>query len=291
MTEKDQVPEVLAWLERRGTKRNRDGMARFAIPSHKAYGVSMTTMRPLIKRLGKNHELAAALWEADRHETRILAAFVDDPALVTPAQMDRWCRDFDSWAVCDTVCFHLFDRTPRAFRTVDRWASRRDEFVKRGAFALLASLALHDKKANDEEFLRHLPLIEHAASDERNFVKKAVNWALRQIRKAQPRSQCGRCRCGAASVGIVRALSSMGGKGRAEGAYQSRRSPQACQEARRLRPLGFWVPGGYFGRMFAHLAGLLDPRAKPENLCRLIPDSLPSGMSLPVFEGCHLRGR
>ena len=183
MTEKDKVQKVLSWLERRGTRRNRDGMARFAIPSHKAYGVSMTTMRPLIKRLGKNHELAAALWEADRHETRILAAFIDDPALVTPTQMDRWCRDFDSWAVCDTVCFHLFDRTPRAFRTVDRWASRRDEFVKRGAFALLASLALHDKKANDEEFLRHLPLIEHAASDERNFVKKAVNWALRQIGK------------------------------------------------------------------------------------------------------------
>jgi 3-methyladenine DNA glycosylase AlkD len=157
-------------------------MARFAIPSHKAYGVSMTTMRPLIKRLGKNHELAAALWEADRHETRILAALVDDPALVTPTQMNRWCRDFDSWAVCDAVCFHLFDRTPHAFRKVDQWAARRDEFVKRAAFALLASLALHDKKASDDEFLR-LPLIEQAASDGRNFVKKAVNWALRQIGK------------------------------------------------------------------------------------------------------------
>src|SRR5262245_43745413 len=154
MMEKGKVQEVLAWLERRGTKRNRDGMARYAIPSHKAYGVSMTTMRPLIKRLGKNHELAAALWEADRHETRVLAAFVDDPELVTPAQMDRWCRDFDNWAICDAVCFHLFDRTPHAFRKVDQWATRRDEFVNRAAFALLASLALHDKKASDDEFLR-----------------------------------------------------------------------------------------------------------------------------------------
>jgi len=111
----------------------------------------------------------------------MLACFVDEPALVTPAQMDRWCRDFDNWAICDTACFHLFDRTPHAFGRVSAWSKRRPEFVRRGAFALLASLALHDKESDDEPFLRTLPLIEAAASDERNFVKKAVSWALRGI--------------------------------------------------------------------------------------------------------------
>ncbi len=111
----------------------------------------------------------------------MLACFVDDPALVTPAQMDRWCRDFDNWAICDTACFHLFDRTPHAFRKVAVWADRRAEFVRRAAFALLASLALHDKKADDAAFVRCLPLVDAAATDERNFVKKGVSWGLRAI--------------------------------------------------------------------------------------------------------------
>jgi 3-methyladenine DNA glycosylase AlkD len=111
----------------------------------------------------------------------MVASFVDEPALVTPAQMDRWCRDFDNWGICDTVCFFLFDRTPHAWRKVEKWARRRDEFGKRAAFALLASLALHDRDTGDAPFLRCLPLVERAATDERNFVKKGVSWALRAV--------------------------------------------------------------------------------------------------------------
>jgi 3-methyladenine DNA glycosylase AlkD len=111
----------------------------------------------------------------------MLTAFVAEPARVTPAQMDRWCRDFDNWAICDTLCFHLFDRTPHAFAKVEQWSDKRAEFEKRAAFALLASVAGHDKMAGDEAFLATLPLIERAATDERNFVKKGVSWALRRI--------------------------------------------------------------------------------------------------------------
>jgi 3-methyladenine DNA glycosylase AlkD len=111
----------------------------------------------------------------------LLTSFVDEPARVTAAQMDRWARDFENWAICDTVCFHLFDRTPHAWRKVEQWSRRRDEFVKRAAFALLASLALHDKQAADQPFVRSLRLVERAATDERNFVKKGVSWALRSI--------------------------------------------------------------------------------------------------------------
>jgi 3-methyladenine DNA glycosylase AlkD len=138
-------------------------------------------IRDLGKRLGRHHELAAGLWETGWYEARMLAAFVDEPDRVTAAQMDRWCRDFDSWAICDTVCFHLFDRTPHAWRKVEQWAGRRNEFEKRAAFALLASLAGHDKKAPDEPFVGCLPLIERGATDGRNFVKKGVSWALRGI--------------------------------------------------------------------------------------------------------------
>ena len=158
-------------------------MARYAIPSDKAFGVSVGTMKKLAKRLGRNHELAAALWETGWYEARMLASFVDDPARVTSAQMDRWCRDFDNWAICDTACFHLFDRTPHAWRKVAQWSGRRDEFVKRAAFALLWSLTVHDKSAGDEPFAKGLLFIERAATDERNFVKKAVNMALRAIGK------------------------------------------------------------------------------------------------------------
>jgi 3-methyladenine DNA glycosylase AlkD len=132
-------------------------------------------------------ELAAALWQTGWYEARMMAAFVDEPDRVTAAQMDRWARDFDNWAICDTMCMHLFDRTPRAWRKVEQWSGRRDEFVKRAAFALLASIALHDKRAGDEPFLKSLALIERAASDERNFVKKGVSWALRGIGRRNPR--------------------------------------------------------------------------------------------------------
>lgn len=177
----EEVEAIIASLRRSATKRTRDGMARYGIPSDNAFGVSVGDMQKLAKRLGRNHELAAALWETGFYEARMLASFVDEPAHVTPAQMDRWCRDFDSWAICDTVCFHLFDRTAHAWRKIAQWCNRKDEFVKRGAFALLASLALHDKHTGDEPFVESLPLVEAAASDERNFVKKGVSWALRAI--------------------------------------------------------------------------------------------------------------
>ena len=133
------VHSVLAWLERTGTKANRDGMARYAIPSDKAFGVSVGALHKYAKTVGRNHELAAALWETGRYEARLLASFIDEPALVTAAQMDRWCRDFDSWAICDTACFHLFDRTPHAWRKARQWATAKPEFVRRAGFALMAS--------------------------------------------------------------------------------------------------------------------------------------------------------
>ena len=176
-----EVWAVLSSLKRLSTKRTREGMARYGIPSECAFGVPMAKMQRLARSLGSSHELAAALWESGWYEARTVAAFVDEPARVTPAQMDSWVRDFDSWAICDTVCFHLFDRTPHAFAKVAEWSRREGEFEKRAAFALLACLAAHDKAAGDEPFLRCLPLVERAADDERNFVKKGVSWALRMV--------------------------------------------------------------------------------------------------------------
>lgn len=175
----DRAVEAVAWLRRHGTKHTRDGMARYGIPSDRAFGVPVSQIHQLAKRLGRDHALAAALWDTGWYEARMLAAFVDDPARVTPSQMDRWARDFDSWAICDTVCFHLFDRTPHAWRKVALWSRRRAEFVRRAAFALVAGLALHDTQSGDGPFLGALALIERAADDERNFVKKGVSWALR----------------------------------------------------------------------------------------------------------------
>jgi 3-methyladenine DNA glycosylase AlkD len=181
-----QVRDALAWLERRGTRRDREGMARYGIVANKAFGVSVSNIRQLGKRLGRDHDIAAALWETGWYEARMLCAFVDEPARVTPAQMDRWARDFDNWAICDTLCFHLFDRTPHAWRKVGQWSRRPEEFVKRAAFALLASLGLHDKETGDEPFLRSLALIERGASDDRNFVKKGASWALRAVGRRNP---------------------------------------------------------------------------------------------------------
>jgi len=173
--------EVLAWLESQGSEAESEGMARYGIPSETAFGVSVGALQKHARKLGRDHDLAGALWETGRYEARMLACFVDEPAAVTAAQMDRWCRDFDSWAICDTACFHLFDRTPHAWRKVDQWSRRRGELARRAAFALLACLALHDKATGDEPFLRRLALVEKAATDGRNFVKKGVLWALRAI--------------------------------------------------------------------------------------------------------------
>ena len=177
------VESVIAELKRLGTKKTLDGMARYAIPSDKALGVPVGTLKTLAKPLGRNHELAAELWKTGWYEARMLASFIDDPAEVTPTQMDRWCRDFDNWAICDTVCFHLFDRTPHAWGKVKQWAPRREEFIRRAAFALLWGLTVHDKEAEDSHYVEGLVLIEQAAGDGRNFVKKAVNMALRATGK------------------------------------------------------------------------------------------------------------
>lgn len=178
--------EVLAHLRSIASEQHRVGMARFGIPNGNAVGIPVGTLRNLGKTLGRNHGLALALWADGLYEARILACFVADPAQVTSAMMDAWCKDFDSWAICDTACFHLFDRVPHAWKKVKGWAKRKPEFEKRAAFALLASLALHDKKATDEPFLDCLRLIEAAADDGRNFVKKAVSWALRGIGGRSP---------------------------------------------------------------------------------------------------------
>jgi 3-methyladenine DNA glycosylase AlkD len=177
------VQEVLTWLKSHSNKRTLDGMARYAVPADKALGVSMSNMKVLAKKLGHNHVLAEALWQTDVYEARMLATLIDDPALVTSAQMDRWCRDFDNWAICDTACFALFDRTTHAWKKVKQWSGKSDEFIKRAAFALLWGLTVHDKVAGDTLFIDGLRLVERAAVDDRNFVKKAVNMALRAIGK------------------------------------------------------------------------------------------------------------
>jgi 3-methyladenine DNA glycosylase AlkD len=179
----DHVKSTLRWLKSHSTKANLDGMARFAIPSDNALGVAMRDIKALGYQLGHNHELASALWKTGVYEARMLASFVGDPAKLTPAQMDRWCKDFDNWAFCDAMSFNLFDRTPHAWAKVAQWSSKRNEFEKRTAFSLLWSLTVHDKGASDDQFIQGLVLIEREAGDGRNFVKKAVNMALRAIGK------------------------------------------------------------------------------------------------------------
>lgn len=180
-TTAEDVRSSLAWLKKHATRQTRDGMARYGLPSDNALGVPVGRIQQLAKEIGRSQELADALWKTGVYEARLLACFVGEPARVTPALMDRWCRDFGNWGVCDTACFHLFDRTPHAWRKVEEWARRREEFSKRAGFVLLACLAAHDKTADDKAFARLLPLVERGAADERNFVKKGVNWALRHV--------------------------------------------------------------------------------------------------------------
>ena len=173
--------EVHAWLKRNGTRRTVAGMARFGIEARQAYGVTMGQLRGLKKRIGKDHALAIALWDSGWYEARLLAALVGEPGRLTRRQMNAWAAGFENWADCDTACFHLFDKSPFAWEKARQWAGSRREFVKRGGFALMASLALHDKAAADAKFLAFLPLVEVGAQDERNFVRKGVSWALRGI--------------------------------------------------------------------------------------------------------------
>ena len=180
------LADVVAGLERRGSKKNRDGMARYGIHAKHVLGVSVGTLRAYAKTLGRDHQLALGLWKTGIYDARMLAAFVDEPDAVTVPQMNAWCRDFDNWAICDTVCFALFDRTPLAWGRLGPWSRAAGEFQKRAAFALLASLALHDRKTDDAMFAAELPRIRAAADDDRNFVKKGVLWALRGIGSRSP---------------------------------------------------------------------------------------------------------
>jgi len=179
----DEVQAALKWLKDHSTKATLQGMARYAIRSDDALGVAMKDIKALGKQFGHNQDLAAALWETGVYEARMLASFVGDPDRITSAQMDRWCKDFDNWAICDAMCFNLFDRTPHAWAKVTQWSRSNQEFVKRTAFALIWSLSVHDKNAGTERFVQGLLLIEKAAYDDRNFVKKAVNMALRAVGK------------------------------------------------------------------------------------------------------------
>lgn len=174
--------DVLARLKRMANPRNVAGMARFGITTEGTLGISVYALRPLARDIGSDHRLAGQLWASRIHEARILAGFIEDPAQVTEAQMERWVRDFDSWDVCDQVT-EVFVRTPYARKKIRAWARREEEFVKRAAFAMIAELAWHDKRAADETFEPFFGLITQAATDERNYVKKAVNWALRNIGK------------------------------------------------------------------------------------------------------------
>ncbi len=176
------VDAVLAELKRNASKQYRADMsARYGIVTKaEVYGTTVATMRAMAKRLGRDHALADKLWRTGVHDARMLATMVGDPAQVTVAEMERWARDFDNWGIVDTACFHYWDRTPHAFKQIEKWSKAKDEFVKRTAFALLASCALHGQ-GTDADFLHGLELIEREASDPRNFVKKGVNWALRSI--------------------------------------------------------------------------------------------------------------
>ena len=176
------VKSVLLELERNATKQFRADMsARYGIRTKdKTLGTPMSKIKAIAKPLGKDHDFAEALWRTGVYEARILASMVDEPERVTPEQMDRWAADFDNWAVVDTVCFNLFDRSPHAFKQIKKWAKAKDEFVKRTAFALLACTAMHGR-GEDADFLAAIPLIERAASDGRNFVKKGVSWGLRGV--------------------------------------------------------------------------------------------------------------
>ncbi len=174
---------VLDQLRAMANPGNAAGMARYGISTEGTLGVPVPVLRNLARQIGRNHALALELWASGLHEAHLLAAFIDDPKEVTEAQMEAWVLDIDSWDVCDQLCGNLFDRTPFAYTKAAEWSRRPEEFVKRAGFVLMTQLAVHDKKAPDGLFLEFLPIIEEQADDDRNFVRKAVNWALRQIGK------------------------------------------------------------------------------------------------------------
>src|SRR5712692_6194507 len=178
-----EVKQVVDRLRSIGDQKAVEGMARFGIQSSNSFGVSVPKLRTLAREVGRDHQLALKLWETGLHDARLLATMIDDARQVTIVQMEKWVRDFDSWDVVDGCCGNLFDKTPFAVAKAKEWGRREAEYEKRAGFVLIAELAVHDKNARDQVFLDFLPLIIDGASDKRNFVKKAVNWSLRQIGK------------------------------------------------------------------------------------------------------------
>lgn len=179
----DQARAILKRLERASNPAVVAGMARFGIDAKNAYGVPVPILRQIAKETGKNHILAQRLWSSGIHEARILASMVDSPRDVTAEQMEEWVKEFDSWGICDQCCGNLFDKTAFACQKALEWSGREEEFVKRAGFVLMAALAVHDKNAKDETFTKFFPTIKRESVDDRNFVRKSVNWALRQIGK------------------------------------------------------------------------------------------------------------
>jgi 3-methyladenine DNA glycosylase AlkD len=175
--------EIMSKLQSLANPENVKGMARYGINQHNNLGISIYLLRPLAKEIGINHALSLKLWNSTIHDARLLACFIDDPQQITSDQMDAWAEDFDSWDICDQACTSLFDLSPLAYKKVFQWADKEKEFVKRAAFSLIAGLAVHDKTATEQDFERFLSLCIRHSNDERNYVKKAVNWALRNIGK------------------------------------------------------------------------------------------------------------
>lgn len=175
--------EILNRLKKKARPDQLKGMARFGIVIERRLGVSIPELRKMAKELGIDHKLAINLWKTGIPEAKIIAAMIDEPEKVTENQMEDWVKDINSWDVCDQVCMNLFEKTPLAWKKIRDWSKREEEFVKRTAYSLIACLAWHDKEADDMKFIKLLPVIEFGATDERNFVKKAVNWALRNIGK------------------------------------------------------------------------------------------------------------
>lgn len=175
--------QIIKKLKSLANPKNVAGMARFGINPRNTLGVSVPKIRSMAKKIGKNHDLALKLWDSKIHEARLLAGFIAQPQKTTEKQMEKWVKDFDSWDVCDQVCSNLFDKTGFAYKKAFQWSRRKEEFVKRAGFVLMAALSVHDKKARDKEFEKFFPVLKKESADQRNFVKKAVNWALRQIGK------------------------------------------------------------------------------------------------------------
>jgi 3-methyladenine DNA glycosylase AlkD len=178
-----ELSEIIYKLEELSNPKDIDGMARFGITPQRTYAVRIPELRKIAKRTGKDHRLAKKLWEVDYRETKILACMIEDPKLVSSEQMDNWVMEFDFWEICDQCCMNLFRKTSFAYQKIFEWSTREEEFVKRAAFTLIAVLAVHDKQAPDSKFERFFPLIIRESTDDRNYVKKAVNWALRHIGK------------------------------------------------------------------------------------------------------------